>query len=181
MAGSALTGGGSGGGLRLPAKPLFDSSGNGLRSSGVWVQRGESAAVASPEVLDEARERAKKAEEDGLEAFRRSGAVPKGPPGLPIGTMVIEQKFVDFIIGPGGQSLAALNYAAGVTVHLDQSHAMAGYTVAHIYGPEDCVRRAKVALEFKISQWLPKGASYSAAAATAASAVAARPATAGVL
>lgn len=67
----------------------------------------------------------------------------------------MEQKYVDFLIGPGGQSLAAVNYAAGVTVHLDQTQKMSGYTLCNIYGPEDNVRNAKLAIEFKVSQWLP--------------------------
>lgn len=147
--------------LRLPARPLYDTPGaagapGGRPFAPSWMQR-EVCAVADPEVLREAREAAKKAEEEGINAFRRTGVVPKGPPGLPLGTMVIEQKFVDFIIGPGGQSLAALNYAAGVTVHLDQSRKFSGFTVANIYGPEDSARRAKLALEFKISQWVPRG------------------------
>lgn len=93
--------------------------------------------------------------------------------------MVIEQKYVDFIIGPSGQSLAALNYAAGVTVHLDQSHSFAGYTIANIYGPEECAKRAKMALEFKISQWLPRGVSYSNASHSGVSAAAAAVASSG--
>lgn len=151
-------------GLRLPARPLYEVTGRGPPS---WAQRGEACPVASAEVLRDAREEARRSEEEaarqracrsGTAGARTSGIIPKGPPSLPMGTMVIEQKFVDFIIGPGGQSLAALNYAAGVNVHLDQSRKFSGYTVANIYGPEDCARRAKVALEFKISQWLPRGA-----------------------
>lgn len=69
--------------------------------------------------------------------------------------MVVEQKYVDFLIGPGGQSLAAVNYAAGVLVQLDQTHKMSGYTVVNIYGGLENVKNAKLAIEFKISQWLP--------------------------
>ena len=42
------------------------------------------------------------------------------------GVMIINQKFVDFLIGPSGQSLAAINYAAGVNIVLDQSHMWEG-------------------------------------------------------
>lgn len=150
-------------GLRLPARPLSEWPGS-RKGPPTWGQRGEVCPTASADVIGEAREHAKRQEENGIDAARKSGVIPKGPPALPMGAMVIEQKFVDFIVGPGGQSLAALNYAAGVNVHLDQSRKFSGYTVAHIYGPEDCARRAKVALEFKISQWLPRGVTYAMAA-----------------
>jgi len=151
---------------RLPARSLYDYTAQ-PKGPPVWAFRGEdvnSVPTATDETLREAREMAKRMEEEGIIAARKSGIIPKGPPSPPIGCMVIEQKYVDFIVGPGGQSLAALNYAAGVTVQLDQSRKFSGYTVAHIYGPEDCTRRAKVALEFKISQWLPKGVTYMMAA-----------------
>lgn len=156
LAGSALRGG-VGGGLRLPARPLHEM----YRPS--WQQRNEAVTVAPEEVLREARMKAKQVEDHGMDLYRKTGQVPRGPPAPPTGTLVIEQKFVDFVVGPGGQSLAALNYAAAVVVHLDQTAKYAGYSVAHIYGPEDCVRRAKLALEFKISQWLPRGVSYASA------------------
>lgn len=152
---------------RGPARSLYEWSGATPRGQPVWAQRGEAAnacPTATEETLRNAREMAKRMEEEGLAAFRKTGQIPKGPPSPPIGAMLIEQKFVDFIIGPAGQSLAALNYAAGVYVHLDQTHKYSGYTIAHIYGPEDCTKRAKVALEFKISQWLPKGVTYAMAA-----------------
>lgn len=75
---------------------------------------------------------------------------------------VIEQKYVDFLMGPGGnqcemhsdwatiqcenprktrtgQSLAAINHAAGVNVILDQTHKFSGYSHAKIFGPEEMV------------------------------------------
>jgi len=137
-------------GITLPARPLYAQGGPD------YVPRGDVYTQASPEVLTAAKERALEVELAGKQAAKQSGQPPKGPPGLPTGTMVIEQKYVDFIIGPGGQSLAAINYAAGVNVHLDQSNKFAGYTVANIYGPEDNAKRAKVAIEFKVSQWLPR-------------------------
>ena len=36
-----------------------------------------------------------------------------------------------------GQSLAAINHAAGVNVNLDQTHKFSGYSIANIYGPEE--------------------------------------------
>lgn len=124
--------------------------------------RGEVCPVASPEVLHNAKEQAAVAEAAGREAARRSGQAPKGPPNLPTGVVVVEQKYVDFLIGPGGQSLASINYAAGVNVHLDQSNKFSGYTIANIFGNEEAAERAKVAIDFKISQWLPRGMSYGA-------------------
>ena len=38
-----------------------------------------------------------------------------------------------------GQSLAAINHAAGVNVILDQTHKFSGYSHAKIYGSEDFV------------------------------------------
>lgn len=146
--------------LRLPARPMFEKS---LVPKGppVWAFRDQSTAPqASAETIAEARDIAKRQEEEGIIAARKSGVIPTGPPSPPIGAMVIEQKYVDNIMGPGGQSLTALNYAAGVVVVLDQSRKFSGYSIAHIYGPEDNTRRAKVALEFKISQWLPKGVTF---------------------
>lgn len=79
---------------------------------------------------------------------------------------VIEQKYVDFLMGPGGkqceihsdwaaiqwenpwktgtgQSLAAINHAAGVNVILDQTHKFSGYSYAKIFGPEEMVTLAR--------------------------------------
>jgi len=105
-------------------------------------------------MLERAKEEARIAEEQGKLAVKK-GPVPSGPPGLPTGVVVIEQKYVDFLMGPGGQSLAAINHAAGVNVILDQTHKFSGYSHAKIFGPEDKVRNAKLAIDFKLSQWLP--------------------------
>mmetsp|Transcript_23843 Transcript_23843/g.45033 ORF Transcript_23843/g.45033 Transcript_23843/m.45033 type:complete len:173 (+) Transcript_23843:1-519(+) len=105
-------------------------------------------------MLERAKEEAKMAEEQGR-LLAKKGPIPTGPPGLPTGVVVVEQKYVDFLLGPAGQSLAAINHAAGVNVTLDQTHKFSGYSLAKIYGPEDRVRNAKLAIDFKLSQWLP--------------------------
>lgn len=78
----------------------------------------------------------------GLEAMRESGKIPRGPPDLPTGresfgnedfrdlrgTEVIEQKCVAYLIGKGGQALAAINAAAGVSTQIDQSTKQFGYS-----------------------------------------------------
>lgn len=166
MSGSALPVGM----YRAPQRTIYDHNGN-VKGGGppAWSQRAEiPPPAASPSALAEARAQCRRMETDGLASMRRTGSIPKGPPAYPAGCMVIEQKFVDYIIGPMGQSLAALENAAGVTVHLDQARKYQGYTIANIYGAEDNAKRAKVALDFKISQWLPRGVpqgqSYSMAA-----------------
>ncbi|CAE8675027.1 unnamed protein product, partial [Polarella glacialis] len=127
---------------RLPGQ-LWPARGRGVRA-------GERAGTGGG-----ARILAKGAEDAG----RQAAGAPSGPPGLPTGVMVVEQKFVDFLVGPGGQSLASINYAAGVTVALDQAAKFSGYSVANIYGPEASTDRAKLAIDFKLSQWLPRGMS----------------------
>ncbi|CAE7741848.1 unnamed protein product [Symbiodinium pilosum] len=134
----------------LPARSLYDSGYKGQN----FGPSGEDCPQARPEMLERAKEEAKMAEEQGKRAAKR-GAIPTGPPGLPTGVVVVEQKYVDFLLGPGGQSLAAINHAAGVNVNLDQTHKFSGYSIANIYGPEDRVRNAKLAIDFKLSQWLP--------------------------
>merc|ERR1712100_217828 len=136
----------------MPARPLLGGSGSREPDYG---RRDGMFPEPDPEVLAEATAKAVKAEEQGKEFVRKTGQVPRGPPGLPTGVMVINQKFVDFLIGPNGQSLAAINYAAGVNIVLDQSHMWEGYTIAQIFGDEDNTKRAKLAIEFKSTQWRP--------------------------
>lgn len=152
-AGSALSARpqhGGGGGFTLPARSLYDSGYRGQH----FGPSGEDCPPARPEILERAKEDARIAEEQGKMALKK-GPVPTGPPGLPLGVVVIEQRYVDFLLGPGGQSLAAINHAAGVNVILDQTHKFSGYSIANIYGSEEKVRNAKLAIDFKLSQWLP--------------------------
>jgi len=139
------------GGFMLPARSLYDSGYKGQ----MFGPSGEDCPQARPEMLERAKEEAKMAEEQGKRAAKKGASIPTGPPGLPTGVVVVEQKYVDFLLGPGGQSLAAINHAAGVNVNLDQTHKFSGYSIANIYGPEDRVRNAKLAIDFKLSQWLP--------------------------
>eukprot|EP00435_Cladocopium_sp_Y103_P039633 s29_g10.t1 len=175
-AGSALRPPG-GGGFTLPARSLYDS---GYRGQS-FGPSGEDCPQARPEMLERAREEARIAEEQGkgmrihdvrmegedededdteqedilMGLALKKGPAANGPPGLPTGIVVIEQKFVDFLLGPAGQSLAAINHAAGVNVILDQTHKFSGYSHAKIYGSEEKVKDAKLAIDFKLSQWLP--------------------------
>lgn len=153
-AGSAYQSGGGGGGgsFALPARSLYEAGYKGLTAG----TSSEDCPAASHEELERARHEAKKEEQLGRDAAKRGGQAPTGPPGLPTGCVVIEQKFVDFLLGPGGQSLAAINHAAGVNVVLDQSNKFSGWSLANIYGPEDKAEHAKLAIDFKISQWLPR-------------------------
>mmetsp|Transcript_76112 Transcript_76112/g.235675 ORF Transcript_76112/g.235675 Transcript_76112/m.235675 type:complete len:392 (-) Transcript_76112:17-1192(-) len=153
---------GAGGGLQMPARPLYEMQHLGPG----YAPKAEVCPQASEEILRRARAQAARSELAGLEAARWSGLVPRGPPSLPTGVMVVEQKFVDFLVGPGGQSLASINYAAGVNVQLDQSNKFSGYTIANIYGTEAAARQAKIAIEFKVSQWLPRGTSHAGLSTT---------------
>lgn len=149
------------GGFTLPARSLYDS---GYRGQS-FGPSGEDCPQARPEMLERAREEARIAEEQGKLAQKGPAS---GPPGPPTGIVVIEQKFVDFLLGPGGQSLAAINHAAGVNVILDQTHKFSGYSHAKIYGSEEKVKDAKLAIDFKLSQWLPLDRRRGLAAVTAA-------------
>lgn len=145
-------GGGGGGSFALPARSLYEAGYKGLTAG----TSSEDCPNASHEELERARHQAKMEENQGREAAKRGGGAPTGPPGLPTGCVVVEQKFVDFLLGPGGQSLAAINHAAGVNVVLDQSNKFSGWSLVNIYGPEDKAEHAKLAVDFKISQWLPR-------------------------
>eukprot|EP00930_Biecheleria_cincta_P065551 TRINITY_DN51382_c0_g1_i1.p1 TRINITY_DN51382_c0_g1~~TRINITY_DN51382_c0_g1_i1.p1 ORF type:complete len:362 (-),score=19.40 TRINITY_DN51382_c0_g1_i1:22-1107(-) len=152
-AGSAFqSGGGASGSFALPARSLYEAGYKGLTAG----TSSEDCPNATHEELERARHQARIEEQQGRDEAKRAGAAPTGPPGLPTGCVVIEQKFVDFLLGPGGQSLAAINHAAGVNVVLDQSNKFSGWSVANIYGPQDKSEHAKLAIDFKISQWLPR-------------------------
>eukprot|EP00913_Durusdinium_trenchii_P027976 g26230.t1 len=86
--------------------------------------------------------RAQQVEAAGLEAIRSTGQIPRGPPDLPTGTEVIEQKCVAYLIGKGGQALAAINAAAGVSIQIDQSTKSFGWSMANIYGTEEGAAKA---------------------------------------
>lgn len=73
-----------------------------------------------------------------------------------MGTQIIEQRYVAYLIGAGGQALAAVNQAAGVSIQIDQSTKMYGYSMANIYGPEDGAERAKCIIAQKIKEYRPK-------------------------
>jgi len=97
---------------------------------------------ATPEALAAAVFRAQQVEAAGLEAIRNTGQIPRGPPDLPTGTEVIEQKCVAYLIGKGGQALAAINAAAGVSIQIDQSTKGFGWSMANIYGTEEGAAKA---------------------------------------
>jgi len=94
-------------------------------------------------------------EQQGLETLRETGQIPRGPPDLPVGTEIIEQKCIAFLIGKGGQALSALNAQAGVSIQIDQSTKSIGYSMANIYGTEDGAVKAKIILRQKISEYRP--------------------------
>jgi len=110
---------------------------------------------ATPEALAAAVFRAQQVEAAGLEAIRSTGQIPRGPPDLPSGTEVIEQKCVAYLIGKGGQALAAINAAAGVSIQIDQSTKTFGWSMANIYGTEEGTQKAKMILRQKISEYRP--------------------------
>lgn len=110
---------------------------------------------ASKEALAAAVFRAQQVEAAGLESIRNTGVIPRGPPDLPTGTEVIEQKCVAYLIGKGGQALAAINAAAGVSIQIDQSTKSFGWSMANIYGTEEGAVKAKMILRQKISEYRP--------------------------
>lgn len=110
---------------------------------------------ATPEALAAAVFRAQQVEAAGLEAIRGTGQIPRGPPDLPTGTEVIEQKCVAYLIGKGGQALAAINAAAGVSIQIDQSTKSFGWSMANIYGTEEGAAKAKMILRQKVSEYRP--------------------------
>lgn len=114
-----------------------------------------SLPVATPDALAAAILRAKQVEAAGLEAIRTTGQIPRGPPDLPTGTEVIEQKCVAYLIGKGGQALAAINAAAGVSIQIDQSTKFLGWSMANIYGTEEGAAKVKMILRQKIAEYRP--------------------------
>jgi len=112
-------------------------------------------AEATPEALAAAIYRAQQVEAAGLESIRSTGQIPRGPPDLPTGTEVIEQKCVAYLIGKGGQALAAINAAAGVSIQIDQSTKTMGWSMANIYGTEEGSAKAKMILRQKVSEYRP--------------------------
>jgi len=110
---------------------------------------------ASPEALHAAVLRAAQVEAAGREAIQQTGQIPRGPPDLPTGTEVIEQKCVAYLIGRGGQALAGINAAAGVSIQIDQSTKMYGWSMANIYGTEEGATKAKMILRQKIAEYRP--------------------------
>merc|ERR1719335_1403942 len=111
---------------------------------------------ASPEALHAAVLRAAQVEAAGREAIQQTGQIPRGPPDLPTGTEVIEQKCVAYLIGKGGQALAAINAAAGVSIQIDQSTKTFGWSMANIYGTEEGSAKAKMILRQKVSEYRPR-------------------------
>jgi len=110
---------------------------------------------ATPEALHAAVLRAAQVEAAGREAIRQTGQIPRGPPDLPTATEVIEQKCVAYLIGRGGQALAAINAAAGVSIQIDQSTKMYGWSMANIYSNEEGATKAKMILRQKIAEYRP--------------------------
>lgn len=110
---------------------------------------------ATREALAAAVMRAQQVEAQGLDSIRRTGQIPRGPPDLPTGTEVIEQKCVAYLIGRGGQALAAINAAAGVSIQIDQSTKTFGWSMANLYGTEEGAVKAKMILRQKISEYRP--------------------------
>lgn len=68
---------------------------------------------------------------------------------------MIEQKCVAYLIGRGGQALAGINAAAGVSIQIDQSTKMYGWSMANIYGNEEGATKAKMILRQKIAEYRP--------------------------
>jgi len=132
-----------------PTAPPTQTVTYGVKSAG------DRHTTATPETLHSAILRAQQVEAEGKRIMRETGVIPRGPPDLPTGTEVIEQKYVAYLIGKGGQALAAINSAAGVHIHIDQSTKASGYCMANIYGNEEGTMKAKCILAQKISEYRP--------------------------
>merc|ERR1719329_623389 len=143
----------------LPSMP--PAVGTGVRPIHAGIKPGPGGHLGpptgAPEVMHQAVIRAQEVEASGRAQFRATGQVPRGPPDLPTGTQIIEQRYVAYLIGCGGQALAAINQAAGVSTHIDQSTKFYGYSMANIYGPEDLAERAKAIIAQKIKEYRPRG------------------------
>jgi len=111
---------------------------------------------ATPEALQAAVLRAAQVEAAGQDAIRQTGQIPRGPPDLPTGTEVIEQRCIPYLIGRGGAALAAVKSAAGVQIEFDQTSKMYGLCMAMIYGSQEGTQKAKMILRQKIAEYRPK-------------------------
>jgi len=150
----------SGAPLAPPSRPALPPGArpSGPPSSAVTYgvkSAGDRHNTASADVLQAAITRAAQVEAEGRRIMLETGVIPRGPPDLPTGTEVIEQKYVAYLIGKGGQALAAINSAAGVHIHIDQSTKASGYCMANIYGNEEGTLKAKCILAQKISEYRP--------------------------
>jgi len=137
-----------------PSSVMSGMTGASQRASAAPVNR-FGIPEATPEALAAAVFRAQQVEQAGLDAIRSTGQIPRGPPDLPTGTEVIEQKCVAYLIGKGGQALAAINAAAGVSIQIDQSTKSFGWSMANIYGTEEGAAKAKMILRQKVSEYRP--------------------------
>ncbi|CAJ1425086.1 unnamed protein product, partial [Effrenium voratum] len=138
------------------APPMLTGPSGGGRAGQVAVPVNRfGIPEATPEALAAAVFRAQQVEAAGLDAIRSTGQIPRGPPDLPTGTEVIEQKCVAYLIGKGGQALAAINAAAGVSIQIDQSTKSFGWSMANIYGTEEGAAKAKMILRQKVSEYRP--------------------------
>lgn len=154
--------GGGGFAMSAMAQPSRPALPPGATSSAMRPPGGMNVSVnrfgvpeATPEALAAAVFRAQQVEAAGLEAIRATGQIPRGPPDLPTGTEVLEQKCVAYLIGKGGQALAAINAAAGVSIQIDQSTKTFGWSMANIYGTEEGAAKAKMILRQKVSEYRP--------------------------
>merc|ERR1719188_2883009 len=72
--------------------------------------------------------------------------------GTPSATLPVEQKWVGFVIGPGGESLRRVQEACGVTVQVDQASKDQGYSVLQIFGPKEGADKAAAMVEQKLAE-----------------------------
>jgi len=91
------------------------------------------------EVWEAAEAHAQEQEKAGLAQYKISSKVPTGPPDLPTGVIVVEQRWARGLL----EQLPTINSTTQVLTHTDQSSRSAGYSVVSVYGPPDCTERAK--------------------------------------
>lgn len=77
--------------------------------------------------------------------------------GSPVRTIRIEQQYIGFVIGQGGEQLRRIREECGVSnIQIDQATKDRGFSVAQIFGPQDCVDRAVHLIEAKLAEIDPR-------------------------
>lgn len=108
----------------------------------------DTAAVQAAEQVAKAAAGAWEAQVQ-LEQFQQQHAAAR--------TIKIEQQFIGFVIGQGGEQLRQIREACGVTnIQIDQATKDRGFSMAQIFGPQEAADRAARMIIAKLAEIDPR-------------------------